>query len=440
MNDAPVEVVTAPVPPVVLCVDDEPNILSSLRRLLRGSGYKVLVAEGGAAGLQVLESESVDLVVSDMRMPEMDGAKFLQQVRQRWPDTVRILLTGYSDIHSVVEAVNRGEIYRYITKPWDDQDIVLQIRLGLERRALEQEKRRLEALTRSQNEQLQAFNASLEAQVAERSAALRQSNERLKKNFLTLVKTFSNFIGLRDATQAGHGQRVANLARRVAEALKMDEVAARDTFIAALLHDVGHIGLSDAVLGQPVHKLGDTDLAAYRMHPEYGQQALMGLDDMQGVATLVRSHHERFDGSGFPDGLKGEDIPLGARILSLIDAYDELLAGRTVGQTLTQEQACHLVLHRQGHQFDPRVVEAFLGALKGPPPEKLWMLATAELKPGMVLARDFVSPEGIVLLSADHALSTELIQRIRNFETRRGLTLTLAVKPTPSQPTEETRP
>src|ERR1039457_901732 len=107
----------------ILCVDDEPNILSSLRRLFRANGYQVLLAEGGAAGLKVLEAESVDLVISDMRMPEMDGARFLEHVRSRWPDSIRLLLTGYADIQSILDAINRGEIYRYITKPWDDNDI-----------------------------------------------------------------------------------------------------------------------------------------------------------------------------------------------------------------------------------------------------------------------------------------------------------------------------
>ncbi|MGE5622881.1 MAG: response regulator, partial [Bacillota bacterium] len=109
----------------ILFVDDEQNILASLRRLFRTQGFQVMTADSAKAGLSMLETEAVDLVISDMRMPEMDGARFLEQVRRRWPDTIRILLTGYSDIQSIMDAINRGEIYRYITKPWDDNDIVL---------------------------------------------------------------------------------------------------------------------------------------------------------------------------------------------------------------------------------------------------------------------------------------------------------------------------
>ena len=138
----------------LLFVDDEASILSSLRRLFRQHGYNILIAESGAQGLEILEKEAVDLVVSDMRMPEMDGAKFLEQVRLHWPHVVRILLTGYADVTSTIDAINRGEIYRYIAKPWDDNDIVLTVRDALERKRLESENLRLLALTQRQNEEL----------------------------------------------------------------------------------------------------------------------------------------------------------------------------------------------------------------------------------------------------------------------------------------------
>ena len=156
-------------PATLLFVDDEPGILSSLRRLFRPHGYRILVAESGALGLAELEKTPVDLVISDMRMPEMDGATFLKAVRQRWPDTVRILLTGYADVTSTVAAINEGEIYRYVSKPWDDNEIVNTVREALERYRLKQENLRLTALTQSQNEELKGLNASLEQKVAERT-------------------------------------------------------------------------------------------------------------------------------------------------------------------------------------------------------------------------------------------------------------------------------
>ena len=173
----------------LLLVDDEPGILSSLRRLLRMRGYTIHCAQSGQAGLEILERESVDLVISDMRMPEMDGARFLEQVRQRWPTTMRILLTGYADVASTVDAINRGEIYRYVAKPWDDADLQLTVRDALERQRLARENARLLALTQAQNDELKYLNASLEDKVKQRTAEIEQIN-----SFLNLPTTGSNRI------------------------------------------------------------------------------------------------------------------------------------------------------------------------------------------------------------------------------------------------------
>lgn len=169
MNESPAEQA------VVLCVDDEPSILSALRRLFRPQGYRVLLAEGGAAGLEVLAAESVDLVICDMRMPEMDGVQFLEQVRERWPAVMRILLTGYADINSTIAAINRGEIHRYIAKPWDDQEILLSVSDGLRRKQLEEENSRLDQLTQDQNAELGRVNIQLEVALLE----LQEVNQKL---------------------------------------------------------------------------------------------------------------------------------------------------------------------------------------------------------------------------------------------------------------------
>src|SRR5450830_778875 len=318
----------------LLFVDDEPNILSSLRRLFRPLGYTIYTAESGAAGLQLLEQETVDLVVSDMRMPEMDGARFLEQVRARWPDTVRLLLTGYSDVASILAAINRGEIYRYVTKPWDDNDILLLVKHALERRALELEKNRLEALTREQNAALTALNQSLEAKVAERTAELSASrdtiieaNKKLKSNFITTIKIFSSMIEMRGGNLAGHSRRVADLARQLAVKLDMPAPQTQEVFIAALLLDIGKIGFSDDLLALPLSLITGDKLGVFRKHPLRAEQLLMPLEDLRGAATVLRAHMERWDGSGFPDAIAGDLIPLGARILALASDYDSLQHG-----------------------------------------------------------------------------------------------------------------
>jgi len=326
---------TVAVSPTILCVDDEPNILSALRRLLRPHGYRVLTADSGAAGLALLENEAVDLVISDMRMPRMDGAQFLGQVCRRWPGTMRLLLTGYADIPSILDAINQGEIYRYLTKPWDESDIVLVVRHALERRALEQDKLRLEALTASQNLQLKALNASLEEKVAQRTRQLKLShdevlaaNDKLKATFVTTIKVFSNLIEMRGGKLAGHARRVAELSRKLALALGLEAQEARDVFIAALLKDIGKLSLSDELLELPASAWTGEQLAAFRKHPLRAEQLLMALDELRDLATKTPDTAFRDEINAYVDALdkaQGEQSKI-ARLTLIMLVVDQ---GRT---------------------------------------------------------------------------------------------------------------
>ena len=409
----------------ILCVDDEPNILSSLRRLFRGKGYEVLTAISGAQGLELLAQQPVDLVISDMRMPEMDGARFLAQVRERWPNTVRLLLTGYSDVQSIQDAINCGEIYRYITKPWDDNDILLIVRHALERHQLELEKQRLEALTLKQNEELKSLNAGLEQKVEERT-------RQLKANFLTTIKILSSIAEMRGTGQTGQTRQVAELARKMAAQLKLDMNEVQDVFIAALLHDLGRIGFSDDMLRTPMTMLQGADLAQFRKHPVSGAQLLMPLTDMAGVAAIVRHQMERFDGQGFPDKLAGFAIPIGSRILTLAIDYYNLQQGALVQRHLRPEEAKSLVMDGSGKRYDPAVVQAFRqvvdGGIRGLPETTDVELLSGELVPGMVLSRDVVSRDGLMLLASDHVLNERMIQQLQDFEKKSGHRLPIWVQ------------
>ena len=423
----------------ILSVDDDPNVLAALSRVFRAQGYRVLTAPSGHAGLQILESEPVELVISDMRMPEMDGAKFLEQVRARWPDTIRLLLTGYADIPSILDAINHGEIYRYLVKPWDDTDMVLIVRHALERQALEREKRRLEALTARQNDELMTLNATLEKKVRERTAALQlansaltesneklnvangslaQANEKLEKNFVTSIKVFTNLIDMRGGQFAGRSRRVADLAWEIALKMGLGEQGAYEVLVAGLLHDIGKIGLSDELLAKPLHRMDDEELARYHKHPAIGQNALMPLQDLRGAARMVRGQHERYAGGGFPDGLTGADIPLGARILAVTVDYIRLQAGGLFAHQLSPKDAAINIQHGSGTMYDPRVVDAFVAVVNAPRDDDLqdMSVSVSELRPGMVLSRDLVGPDGMLLLTAKHVLDQNAIEQIKGLD------------------------
>ena len=421
-------------PATLLFVDDEPSILSALRRLFRPHGYRILIAESGRAGLDVLASEPVDLVISDMRMPEMDGAHFLKEVRARWPGVVRILLTGYADITSTIAAINEGEIYRYISKPWDDNEIVLIVREALDRQRLVTENQRLTALTQQQNEELRTLNANLEQKVVERTYEVREALGELKKTFMATVQVCAGLTELR-AGQAGkqlsgHGRRVADHARILARRLQLPDAEVQNIMLAGLLHDIGKIGLPDELLTKPFNLLTQEQRAQVIRHAALGQSILMPIEKLRDCALIVRHHHEHYDGSGYPDRLTGMAIPLGARILAVVNDYDALQIGTLVQRPLKPAEALTFLLDNRGKRYDPQVVDAFAAHLADTHKSTVneVMLRPMHLKPGMVLTRELNHHDGFLLLAQGCVLTQEIIQQLLRLESSDQRPYTLHIR------------
>ena len=312
----------------VLCVDDEPNILSSLRRMLSLEGFQVSTAESGAAALALMEKEKFNVLLSDMQMPHMNGAQLFDAARQQHPHTMRVLLTGAADVNSAIAAINQGEIYRYLTKPWNDAELV-----GVLKSAIE-----LGELAKA------------------REAKLRAS-------YITSIKAFSGLMALRRPDLLAHSRRVANLSRRVARRAGLSEDLAQEIYIAGLLHDVGKVGLSDRILNTKFIELPLGDAQTYRKHCEMGQASLKILDDLGNVGLIVRSHHEYHNGSGYPDGLAGDDIPVGARIVGMVEAFEELISGDYAKELLTPKEAKKVVASNRGKLFCPDLCDHFVAVL-----------------------------------------------------------------------------
>ncbi|MDP2006840.1 MAG: response regulator [Rubrivivax sp.] len=413
----------------ILTVDDEPSILSALRRLFHPEGWRVLQAGSGADGLLLLETETVDLVISDMRMPEMDGATFLEQVRLRWPEPQRVLLTGYADIGSTVAAVNRGEIHRYIAKPWDDTDLLLVVREQLDRRRLERQNRQLTAQVQRQNEQLREANAELDRRVQARTAEIEQVNAmlgsaygELEQNFLLSLDVFAGLVELRERGAAGYAREVARLARRVAQHMQLSQSEVRDVFQAGMLHEVGKIALPDRLLRKPVSTMAADERALYYRHALAGQAALMPLAALHRAARLIRAQHERIDGQGGPDGLAGNELPVGAQIVSICIEFQGLVTGRLSERAQSPAAAAAIVTARAGSHYSVAVTQAFmlvLGVQPETPPHDR-RLGADELQPGMVLSRDLLSLRGTLLLAAGFRFDTRAVQGIRDLVRREG--------------------
>ena len=424
----------------LLCVDDDPGVLNALRRLLTLEGYRLLTASSGEDGLQVLRSTRIDLVLSDMKMPGMDGAQFLEQVKTHSPDTIRILLTAYPDLHSTVVAINRAGIYRYVEKPWDNEVLLSILNDALERKLLEREKLQLELLTQQQNRELRKLNAKLESQVRARTAELRatlealeQAHGKLKDNFMTSVKVFTSLIQQRGGTMLGHSRHVAELGRQIACQMKLDDTETQDVTLAGLLHAMGQLGLADALLRAPLTTLSSEERAAVIGHPIRGQAALMAVEQLAGAGKLIRSYRENYDGTGYPDHLSGADIPLGARILSIAHDYNAALEGDLAGRRLSKTQARALIVGGRGTRYDPSAVDAFLAVIDdAPAPSVERPLAPKDLRVGMVLARDLVSADGLLLLAKDCVLDAALIDGLRKFELPKDTDMQVYVRTRPA--------
>ncbi|MDP2197669.1 MAG: HD domain-containing phosphohydrolase, partial [Sulfurimicrobium sp.] len=335
-----------------------------------------------------------------------------------------------------IAAINKGEIYRYVAKPWEDNDIVLLVKQALELKNLEREKHRLEALTLRQNEELKDLNANLEAKVQERTQEVRQTmgflelaNKKLKDSFLTSIKVFSNLIELREKSMAGHSRRVADLALTLAKRMNLSGSEVNDVFVAGLLHDIGKIGLPDKLLTKPFVTLAGEERDEVLRHPATGQAALMGLEQLHGAAKLIRSHHERWDGMGYPDGLSGLTIPMGARILALANDYDAVQIGTQLSKRLNQSEAVAYIIEGRGKRYDPQVVEVFAPMMGGQASSAVAEMSvkSPQLKAGMTLSRDLVTPEGIMLLSRDFVLNDVIIEQVHNFERSSGRALILHI-------------
>lgn len=435
----------------LLLVDDEENILNSLRRVLRNEPYRLLTTGSGEAALDLLEQQPVDLVISDARMPGMDGATLLSEVQQRWPQCLRILLTGYADITTTVKAINEGQIYRYISKPWDDDELRLIIRQALAFQHSERERQRLEALTREQNECLQELNATLEQRVRDRTAELEQTADmldlayaELRKSYVTATEVFANLVGQRLSKERQTNTQVIALVKAYAEHHRLDERSSNDLAMAAALYNIGKLTWDDHLLGRPSDTLYKEERARYRQYPVVGESLLMTLEPVQDAGHLIRHHQERWDGNGFPDRLEGAAIPFGSRLLKLAVDFIELQRGMVLERRLNRDEALLLVKKYAGRLYDPELCDAFIELCTSLAPDlvladaSILAMDTRRLEPGMLLARNLHAENGMLLLNEGKPLTRALIDKLIAFEASEGGRYTLFVrKPDGAQPGDE---
>jgi response regulator RpfG family c-di-GMP phosphodiesterase len=328
----------------LLFVDDEPFVLKALKRTFELEGYEVVTASRPAEALEILGAGHQFVVIgSDYRMPEMDGAQFLQQAREVAPQSYRLLISAVEEFQAAVDAVNRGEIFRFIPKPWNHADLLHIVRSAVEEYHLRRNYQEMTTLLHSKNAALESLNLSLERRVHERT-----------RNLIDGLVAALDQRG----SEKTHSRKVAAWSLRLGEEMGLDKEALATVEQAALIHDVGKIGIPDGILGKRA-PLTPEEWEQMKRHPELGYRLLAGIPYLEQARKIVIQHHERWDGKGYPFGFRGEEIHPGARILHVAEAYEAITNPRAFRDPRSPRTARTEILRCAGTQFDPSVAEAF---------------------------------------------------------------------------------
>ena len=402
--------------PTVLIVDDQPENLGVLSALLRPH-YLVRAARSGQQALRAAtNTPRPDLILLDVMMPEMDGYAVFAKLREAPPtaDIPVIFITALVTEEDEQRGFNLGAV-DYITKPIKPAVVLARVRTQLElkqaRDFLADQNARLEVLV---GERTQALKLAL--------AKIETAHAALKKSYFGTLMAIAALAELRGSSIGEHSRRVADMSRKVAGDLDMSATEVQDVFVAALLHDIGKIGFSDELLRKPVKAMNVEQASFYRQHPALAANALEKIEALASIAAIVRSHHEHFDGSGFPEGRSGFEIPLGARIISAVSDYDNFRSGALTTAPLTRKEARRFLVEGRGRRYDPTVVdrlEPLLDFDEGDEIDEIRVTA-GHLQEGMLLTRDVMHPDGFLLLSQGAVLDRRMIDQLATAERDAG--------------------
>jgi response regulator RpfG family c-di-GMP phosphodiesterase len=351
----------------ILLIDDEEAILEIMTMALADEGYDLRTAGSAEEALALLkESPNVSLIISDQLMPGMTGVQFFTQARHICPDALRVLLTGYTDTDAIIDAINSGGIHRYLTKPWRREELLHTIRQLLGKAELMMENRRLDELVKKQNAELMELNKSLEEKVRLKTRHLNQSLEELQASYERTrmilegtVLAMSRIVESRDPYTAGHEQQVAGIACVISEKMQLPADRVEAIRVAGQLHDIGKIAVPSEILTKP-GRLSPLEMEMVKTHCQNAYDILKAIEFPYPVARIILQHHERLDGSGYPQGLKGEDILLEARIIGVADVIEAISSHRPYRPAKDIEMAMKEITDHRGTLYDANVVDAAL--------------------------------------------------------------------------------
>lgn len=421
----------------ILFVDDEANVLNALKRLMSFESYRCRFFISAKEALQSLEQEPADIIVSDMRMPEMPGDEFLIACRPFCPNAFYFILSGYADFNSVIHALNEGGVQRFISKPWQDEKLLQAFSEAAELVRLRKDHERLNNLAKRQALQLKEANKTLEQQVAARTSELQQTADMLDLSFEELNHSYGVFIDvvaqvlqLRSSAPQEHINDIAESAKALAAQQGFTERDQTHVYRAAKLHELGKIRIPEKTLNKPLLKLSSAEMKEYRNYPLQGFSLLASLDQLNDVSQLIRAHCEFFNGKGFPLKLAGNAIPLGSRIIAISMHYFTYRNGVFDGNVHSDEDAQEFIRSKAGTWVDPSLVEPFLHCVAEQQAQKGKFerrIALIQAEPDMELSRDLFNVRGIIMLTKGTRLNARTIERLKFIAERDQVDYTLYI-------------
>lgn len=410
----------------ILVVDDEKFFLSALQLTLQRAGYEAVACSSPLAALEELNRRQFSVIISDQLMPEMTGLELLGRARQIQPYATRILATAVLNLDTVIAAINKGEIFRFIIKPWLHEEFIATLQNAVQRHQLICQNAHLQSSTQAMNAQLVELNRSLEHQLqitAQQNKDLEQLNSALETNLLRSLDLCVHTMQTFYPSLGNQARRVTELARAMGNLAKLPADEQRVLETAALLHDIGLVGVPRQIIRrwqENPDALADAERALIQQHPILGQELAAFVSHLDQVGRIIRAHHERFDGHGYPDQLVGENIPRLARMLAVPVAFASC--------RLPDEAAVEIVRLGAGTAFEPDALKLFLRAQAvASVPRRERQVTLGELRPGMVLSRGIYTPSGLLLIPEGKQLNATYIEKVLNYNRVQPLALTLTV-------------
>ncbi|MDF0533955.1 response regulator [Shewanella sp. A32] len=429
-------------PATILCVDDEPSILKSLQRLFLGQPCEVLLASSGEEALALMQDRAVEVIICDMRMPQMSGAEFLQQATQLQPNAYRMLMTGYADLASTIAAVNIGRIHRYIQKPWDNNELLKAVDEGLEYYRLLLTNRQLTAQVEQQNTRLKQLNQSLEEQVQQRTQQLRQSLQQLKSLLIqrekesdAILQLLYNIISIHPRLSGDYARRVSQTCHDLAKALGCSNTQQQLISHAGLYSEVGKLGFNSGLLDKPFHALGANDARRYLFHPQLAEEIMAPAVHLQPMVEIILHQYEHYNGDGVPDGLKAQEIPVGSRILAVARDFWALIYKRLSENVHSHAEAIAWLKRQQGSVYDPQLIAIMeqlqqRQQLNKPEVDDVQGATIEQLQPGMQLSHNLYNRNQMLLLPQGHVLTQQSLDKLREYQAKHKTVLRLQLEVT----------